>query len=171
MVFMPRKRNTLDDALWNRIVEEGECWLFQGSLDKDGYGLTTYDRRTQRAHRLAYKVTVGDIPARLVLDHLCRVRQCINPAHLEPVTSKENLMRGETHARRNADKTHCKHGHEFTEENTLVTDTQRYCRQCARDKQKRLNSPERRAYRAKWARDKREKDRQERERLNGSIPI
>jgi hypothetical protein len=76
----------------------------------------------------------------------------VNPDHLEPVTHKENLMRGYTQARFHSEKTHCKNGHEFTPENTLQGVVQRYCRACARDKQKRLNSDERRAYRAEWAR-------------------
>ena len=89
-----------------------ECWLWTGVTSK-GYGLMGAGGRKYRVHRFAYELLVGPIPDGLVLDHLCRVRNCVNPAHLEPVTDLENILRGER-----ASKTHCIHGHEFTPENT-----------------------------------------------------
>jgi hypothetical protein len=149
---MGRQRFTIDQALWAKVEPTGFCWLFTGWLDPQGYGTVTWERKGQRAHRVAYQELVGPIPEGLVLDHLCRVRNCVNPDHLEPVTHKVNLYRGFTEARKHGEKTHCKNGHEYTPENTLQTEVQRFCRACARDKQKRLNSTERRAYRAEWAR-------------------
>jgi hypothetical protein len=81
------------------------------------------------AHRVAYELVIGQIPAGLELDHLCRNVVCVNPAHLEPVTRAENMRR------RSAAQTHCKHGHEFTPENTYYYwhgGRHRACRACGR---------------------------------------
>jgi hypothetical protein len=76
---------------------------------------------------------VGKIPEGLQIDHLCRVRECANPAHLEAVTCRENLLRGDTVTAHNANKTHCVNGHEYTPENTAITrDGCRRCRICHR---------------------------------------
>jgi hypothetical protein len=158
MVSMANKKNTIEDALWNRITVTGFCWLYEGWLDGHGYGYTRYEGKSRRAHKLAYEELVGPVPDGLVLDHLCRVRNCVNPDHVQPVTHRINLMRGFTPARANTEKTHCVNGHEFTPENTNFDGIQRYCRACSRDKQKRLNSPERRAYRAMKAREYRARD-------------
>lgn len=88
------------------------CWLWLRSTSSDGYGWTSLDNRTHQAHRLIYCLLRGDPPSGLVLDHLCRVRHCVNPDHLEPVTPGENLRRSEltpTGMRR------CPKGHEFSD--------------------------------------------------------
>ena len=74
----------------------GGCWLWLRSKSPDGYGWASLGNRTYTAHRLVYRLTGHAIPEGLVLDHLCRVRHCVNPAHLEPVTNRENLARGDT---------------------------------------------------------------------------
>ncbi|MFD7016051.1 HNH endonuclease signature motif containing protein [Streptomyces sp. NPDC059928] len=81
---------------------------------------------------MAYELLVGPIPAGLHLDHLCRVRRCVNPAHLEAVTCAENLRRGTSFAAVNSAKTECVHGHPFDEENTYFSRRQRDCRTCRR---------------------------------------
>lgn len=97
------------------------CWLWLGPVKKDGgYALTSYRNRTISGHRLMYELMVGEIPEGLTIDHLCRVRNCINPAHMEPVTIKENVHRGNTISAINLAKTHCINGHEFTPENTKI---------------------------------------------------
>ena len=81
---------------------------------------------------MAYIYAVGEIPDGLSIDHLCRNRRCCNPAHLEAVTNRENLLRGPTtQASRNAVKTHCINGHEFTEANTYYRKDGRTCRTCS----------------------------------------
>lgn len=118
----------------------GPCWLWLGTLEL-GYGRFYFGHRGQyeRVHRLAYFLTVGLIEDDLELDHLCRVRHCCNPQHLEPVTHAENIRRGRTGAH-NADKTHCNRGHEYTEKNTLIHFPRGYpsrlCRICENDRKR-----------------------------------
>jgi hypothetical protein len=89
-----------------------------------------YDTRKYMAHRWIYEVTVGVIEEGKDLDHVCRVRNCVNTNHLDQVSRKENLMRSEARTAINARKTHCVRGHEFTPENTVPNGTGRKCRTC-----------------------------------------
>lgn len=114
-------------------VDESGCWLWTGVLDGNGYGcvqLAAY--RNRGAHRVAYEAFSGPIAEGLQLDHLCRTRRCVNPAHLEQVTSRENTLRGESFAACNARQTHCRRNHLFTPENTYVWRNMRHCRSCRR---------------------------------------
>ena len=119
------------DAKWIPEPNTG-CWLWTATGNGNGYGQFWSEKRMVYAHRHAYERWVGPIPDGLQIDHLCRVRCCVNPNHLDPVTCRENLLRGETFNAENAAKTHCVHGHEFTPENTYISpcDGCRRCRNC-----------------------------------------
>lgn len=122
-------------ALENYVPEPNSgCWLWLGKVAKDtGYGKASFRGREILAHRLFYGTLVGPIPRGLTLDHLCRVRSCVNPAHTEPVTRAVNVMRGDGIAARNARKITCHAGHPFTKRNTYITaDGYRQCRECRR---------------------------------------
>lgn len=119
---------------WSKVTKTDGCWLWEGSLSHNGYGIFNLTRgeekRTWRSHRLAYTWLVAPIPEGMQLDHLCRTRRCVNPDHLEVVTEEENKLRGMSVCTLNALKTHCKHGHEFTPENTWYEGHWRRCRTC-----------------------------------------
>lgn len=112
----------------------GGCWLWTGRLDRNGYGRITHEGKSREAYRVAYEEFVGPIPVGLHLDHLCRVRRCINPQHLEPVPPIVNNLRGDTFGGINSRKTECIHGHPYTPENTgyQARGRSRYCKTCRR---------------------------------------
>ena len=118
---------------WPRVrIEPSGCWVWTGSCLKNGYGQFNVGGHHLVVHRWAYERFVGPIPEGLTLDHLCRNRACVNLDHLEPVTRGENVLRGTGFAARNARKTHCPQGHEYTPANTIVCrDGYRKCRICA----------------------------------------
>lgn len=96
---------------------EEDCWIWTGNKDRDGYGRLWYNKKTWRVHRLAYFLVRGPLIKRLEIDHLCGVRACFNPNHLEMTTHAINSARGNS-GRLEIEKTACKHGHKFTEDNT-----------------------------------------------------
>jgi hypothetical protein len=113
------------------LVEKSEdgCWLWKGHIDKrSGYGKFRLEERTQPAHRVAFRMFKYEIPKGRHLDHLCRVRHCVNPAHLEPVTPQENTDRG-----LGRKKDECGKGHPMTGDNVGTrSDGRRYCKACSR---------------------------------------
>lgn len=120
-----------DPSIRRRIRKRNGCWVWTGSIER-GYGRMRVGGKWKRMHRFMYEHHVGPIPDGLVLDHLCRNKACCNPMHLEAVTQKENIRRGDTGAH-NRRKTHCKHGHPFTDKNTYITKAgHRQCKACRR---------------------------------------
>jgi hypothetical protein len=126
-------RRPLQDRFWEKVEKTETCWLWTAAKNDQGYGhIKVSDGEWAYAHRLAYELLVGPIPEGLELDHLCRVRNCLNPAHLEPVTGRENVLRSTSPTAINARKTHCPRGHEYSAENTYYTPREghRQCRAC-----------------------------------------
>lgn len=145
-----------NDGFWARVSPEPNtgCWLWVGRMAWNGYGLF-YDctqKRSFRAHRKAYEIMVGQVPFGLQLDHLCRVRACVNPEHLEPVTLRENLARGLGTVPASIalvemlkSKTHCPNGHLYFPENLLSMEFGiRRCKACRIAKSRRSSEKRRR---------------------------
>jgi hypothetical protein len=145
---------TAVEQLLERVEVVGDCWHWTSYVRPDGYGVltvTTDGRYVPRyAHRLMHEAVIGPIPDGYEVDHRCHDpkvctpgksclhRRCINPAHLEAVTQQVNTGRSGGVTALNARKTHCKHGHEFSEENTAYRPQGgRSCRTCDRDKLRR----------------------------------
>jgi hypothetical protein len=131
------------EIFWTRVNKTDDCWLWRGALNSSGYANVFWNGRQANAHRVSYELSVGPIPEGLQIDHLCRVRHCVNPAHLEPVTSKINTLRGVSPLAINSRKTHCQLGHELSGDNLrLEKSGSRVCRECKRIKG-RADWPER----------------------------
>lgn len=121
---------------WSKVRVTDGCWEWKASHDTRGYGLLWLNRRWIGAHRFAYELLVGPIPDGLEIDHLCRNKSCVNPAHLEPVTHLENMRRADygskgDRGKHNAVKTHCPVGHPYTADNTKLYRGRRSCRVCS----------------------------------------
>jgi hypothetical protein len=136
----PRVRPPIERLLEKREISQSGCWLWTGAVAANGYATTTTGSRSQRkyVHRIAYTALIGEIPAGLELDHLCRNRRCFNPKHLEPVTRQVNTIRGDGPRKLgvlNSSKVACKSGHPFNESNTYYRPTGgRTCRTCQRER-------------------------------------
>lgn len=124
------ERPTFKERRWAQVEKSDGCWLWLGARDRHGYARCG----GELMHRWCYEESVGLIPPGLDLDHLCRNRLCVNPAHMEPVTHGENMRRAPLHsfAATNAAKTRCIQGHAFTPENTGRERGRRYCKTCNR---------------------------------------
>lgn len=127
---MPRRESP--SARFARFVsvQPNGCHQWTGAITRDGYGLFNDGERIRQAHRFAYTGAHGEVPYGLHLDHLCRNRGCVNPAHLEAVTPRENVLRGRSLAAQNAKKTHCPKGHPFDERSAKTFRSQRFQRRC-----------------------------------------
>lgn len=133
---MARKIYTVRERLLRLIDKDRDCWVWTGSVSKAGYGRICISdngsKRTRSAHRVSYETFKGEIPEGLTIDHLCKNRKCINPNHLEAVTIKENVHRGNPLWKQQMARTHCPKGHEYTEDNIYRYTTKHggTCRNC-----------------------------------------
>lgn len=129
------RQRSPEERFWAKVVKTDSCWLWAGGENGKGYGFmkVVAGESPVYVHRFAYDLLVGPIPEGLTIDHLCRVRNCVNPDHLEAVTSRVNTLRGFGTSAQNARKTHCKNGHRFDAGNTRIKgDGWRECRSCKR---------------------------------------
>jgi hypothetical protein len=145
----------LRDMFWDKVaIPDGDagCWLWVASKNgRHGYGkwtITGYDPArdvTVRAHRLSYAIVYDDCPPDLELDHTCRVRNCVNPLHLEPKTGAANSLASPyTMMSINLAKTHCPWGHPYSPENTRINRGERICRECHKAKCRRWRAARKR---------------------------
>jgi hypothetical protein len=151
---------SLSEKFWKFVNQDGpvsvigglesKCWVWTGYLNPDGYGMVDVRNNglgivVTTAHRIGFLVLRGSLPpAPLELDHLCRNRACVNPCHLEVVTMKVNILRGESPFAINARKTECKHGHLLSENNVYMFRGSRNCKACrlrnSRESHRRIRS-------------------------------
>lgn len=143
-LMIPIARDEINEKLfWAKVqITDAGCWIWSASKNECGYGNFAVNGKCRRAHRVSYVLNKGPIPDGKQIDHICRKRSCVNPEHLEPVTNKENVLRGAGLTAVNARKTHCIKGHEFTEENTRIRKGKsrkgcRVCRACHRDSERK----------------------------------
>lgn len=127
--------NSTDSArFWRKVSKSESCWIWTSAHNVYGYGVFHLAGKTVMAHRLSYEMVRGEVPLDMSVDHLCRVRDCVNPAHLEIVTRGENVLRGIGLWAQNKRKTHCPKGHPYVAGNIYRDSGGRKCRQCCLDR-------------------------------------
>lgn len=117
---------------WAHVAKtDGGCWTWTGPQRGQGYGRARWNKESVAAHRLAHELLIGPIPEGMEVDHLCRNRLCVNPAHLEAVDHATNTRRAAEHRPR---VTHCKRGHSLDDEANVRLDARgsRHCKECER---------------------------------------
>lgn len=125
---MPAHRVSNIDRFYKKVQITDDCWLWIGGLNIQGYSVMKIFKKSGSAHRFSYEYFKGLIPEGLQIDHLCRVKRCVNPDHLEAVTSHANIMRSEGVAAVNAKKINCINGHVLPKKNTSLGRDCKICR-------------------------------------------
>lgn len=125
-------RPSITERIRSRCESAGECFLWRGVVGNSGYGLIRHIGKYRLVHRVVYELINGPIPNGMQIDHLCGVQICVNPAHLEAVTPRENTLRSSNPAAINARKTRCKRGHEL-----IPAGAERKCMTCRREAQRK----------------------------------
>lgn len=118
--------------LQRATLTDSGCLVWTGKRNATGYGMMKFGGKSRLAHRVAFEMVIGNIPTGLTIDHLCRVRACVNPFHMEPVTQRENTLRGEGPAAKNARRTQCIRGHLLSGANLRMARHKRVCLTCKR---------------------------------------
>lgn len=134
---MPGRPQPLEPRLWAKVEKTETCWLWRGGKDGRGYGIIRAAGRLQKAHRVTYELLVGPIPEGMQIDHLCRVKGCVNPAHMEPVTGLVNTRRAYVGL---VKRSKCPKGHPYTGDNLMnwgQTSGDQRCRTCERERYRR----------------------------------
>lgn len=152
-----RSARTLSARTWAKVDKNGPtpdyaphlgpCWIWTGSRNQHGYGKTSLNGKLLPAHRFTWEDTNGPIPDGLVIDHLCRVPPCVNPSHLEPVSTKENLRRGMSPSAVMGRTNICRRGHCLTDATISIEGGFRRCKECRAESARRrriVNPPVRR---------------------------
>lgn len=125
---------------WTKVTVglEDECWLWSGSLDRKGYGnFSVAKNKSNKAHIFSYVLHYGLFKKGLQVDHKCKIRNCVNPKHLQLLTPKKNNERSSSPSAINAKKIHCVHGHPFDKNNTIrYKDGYRRCKTCEMERRK-----------------------------------
>lgn len=168
--IMRRKNLSVEERLFSRVEKTETCWLWVGCKGSNGYAVSAHAGRWRGCvHRWFYEHYKGEIPEGLVIDHLCRVRHCVNPDHLEAVTFKENVMRGVGVSVKMAEKTHCDYGHPLEGENLkLYKGVERRCRICLRRRDNEYHERKRQRQLAEGKQTRRNKTSQKKWDENGN---
>lgn len=140
---MPRVYPSPEQRIYNKTDRSGECWIWQATVNRNGYAMMFIEGKMRSVHRWSYEHFIGPIPEGLQLDHLCHTndpscsagdaclhRRCVNPHHLQPVTCQENTLRGKSFAAEQARRTHCPQGHPYTPDNLYDVPSSAGVRRC-----------------------------------------
>lgn len=127
---IPALTDAETQRFWSKVRKTSTCWIWDGNRCIKDYGLFWIRNSHYRAHRVSYVLHRGAIPDDMVIDHLCRIHECVNPDHLRPLTATENTLIGISPSAIASRQTHCVNGHEFNAENTDESRGYRSCIPC-----------------------------------------
>lgn len=138
---LERAKAIAEERFWSKVKKgnPADCWEWTAKIERNGYGRFWFNGHSVLAHRFAYELIHGSIPEGLTIDHRCRNRACVNPAHMELVPMRTNVLRGIGITAKFATKTHCPRGHPYDMFNTYINRKgARVCRECNRERNRKL---------------------------------